>query len=162
LDAVVFSGGECLLHKNIFDLIRAVKNMEFLVKIDTNGSTPETLQKLITAKLIDYVALDFKATPSKFKGITKSDLFNLFEETLELLLNASIPFEVRTTFHSDLLSENDITEMIAFLETKNYKGNYYIQYFKNNTDTLSKLDFSENKLDSNQLSTQNINLIIRD
>jgi pyruvate formate lyase activating enzyme len=162
LDAVVFSGGECLIHKHIINLICEVKKMGFLVKIDTNGSTPETLQKLLHAKLIDYVALDFKATSSKFKSITKSDLYEPFTKSLELLLSNNFPFEVRTTLHSDLLTKQDLSEMIAYLETKNYRGNYYIQYFKNHTPTLSKMEYSNNDIDANRLSTQNIKVVIRD
>ena len=103
LDAVVFSGGECLLHKKIIPLITEVKKMGFLVKVDTNGSSPEVMQNLINKDLIDYIALDFKGPKSKFQAITLSDLYDSFEKTLDLILLAKIPFEVRTTYHSDLL-----------------------------------------------------------
>jgi pyruvate formate lyase activating enzyme len=161
LDAVVFSGGECLLHKNILSLIEAVKKMGFLVKIDTNGSKPEILQQLIKNKWIDYVALDFKATPSHFEKITQSKLFLPFEQSLQLLIKNEFPFEVRTTVHSDLISEKEIRVMISYLETNNYNGNYYLQYFKNNVTTLSKLDYSNTKLDCTKLSTKSIEVILR-
>ena len=162
LDAVVFSGGECLLHKKSLSLITEIKKMGFLIKIDTNGSSPNVMQELLNKKCIDYVALDFKAPKSKFKTITKSNLYDAFETTLNLISEAKIPFEVRTTYHSDLLSEDDLTTMIQFLESKNYSGNYYIQYFKNDVATLSKLERSNNKLDCEKLSTQNITLILRE
>ena len=161
LDAVVFSGGECLLHKNILSLIEAVKKMGFLVKIDTNGSKPEILQQLIKNKWIDYVALDFKATPSHFEKITQSKLFLPFEQSLQLLIKNEFPFEVRTTVHSDLISEKEIRLMIHFLESKNYNGNYYLQYFRNNVTTLSRLDYSNTKLDCTKLSTKTIEVILR-
>lgn len=162
LDAVVFSGGECLLHKKIIALITEVKKMGFLVKVDTNGSSPDVMQELLNKNLIDYVALDYKAPKSKFKAITQSDLFDAFEKTLDLILQAKIPFEVRTTYHSDLLTEDDLAKMILFLETKNYSGNYYIQYFKNNVETLSKLERSNNKIDYEKLSTTTIKIILRE
>lgn len=162
LDAVVFSGGECVLHKNILPLIEKVKKLGFLVKIDTNGSSSKVMQELLKKNLIDYIALDYKAPKSKFQAITKSDLYNSFEETLDLILKAQLPFEVRTTYHSSLLTENDIKEMIAFLETKNYVGNYYIQYFKNNVETLSKLESSNNRIDCEKLSTPTIKIVIRE
>ena len=162
LDAVVFSGGECLIHKNIITMIEKVKNLGFSVKVDTNGSTPKVVQQLIEKKIVDYFALDFKAPKSKFDAITKSDLYNQFQTSLTQIQTSEIPFEVRTTYHSDLLSEKNLTEMIRYLEIKNYSGNYYIQYFRNNTPTLSPLDYSYNKLDAKQLSTQNISVIIRD
>ena len=85
LDAVVFSGGECLIHKNILDQIKTIKELGFLIKIDTNGSNPNVLKQLIKSNLIDYVALDFKATRSNFQQITKSDLFPQFEKSFESL-----------------------------------------------------------------------------
>lgn len=162
LDAVVFSGGECLLHKKSLSLIEEIKKLGFLVKIDTNGSSPDRMRKLLEKNLVDYVALDFKAPKSKFESITKSDLFVPFEETLDIMLKANIPFEVRTTYHSDLLSKKDLKQMIDFLENKNYSGNYYIQYFRNNVTTLSKLEYSVNKINADELSTQTIKIIIRD
>ena len=115
LDAVVFSGGECLLHKNCLEFIATVKKMGFLVKIDTNGSKPKVLQALLQQKTIDYVALDFKSLPNTFEKITQSNLFDTFEQSLELLLSHSVPFEVRTTIHSDLISKENLTAMIRFL-----------------------------------------------
>lgn len=162
LDAVVFSGGECVMHKNIIPLITEVKKLGFLVKIDTNGSSPDVMQKLLFQHLVNYVALDFKAPKSKFKAITKSDLYEPFEKTLDLILKAKIPFEVRTTYHSDLLTEEDLMGMVHFLESKNYVGNYYIQYFKNNVNTLSKLNHSNNRIDCKKLSTPTIKIILRE
>lgn len=161
LDAVVFSGGECVMHKNIIPLITKVKKMGFLVKIDTNGSSPDVMQQLLKQKLIDYVALDFKGPKSKFKAITKSDLYEPFEKNLDVILKSEIPFEVRTTYHSDLLTEEDLTVMIRFLEFKKYIGNYYIQYFKNNVETLSKLGHSNNKIDCKKLSTPTVKIVLR-
>lgn len=161
LDAVVFSGGECLLHKNCLEFIATVKKMGFLVKIDTNGSKPKVLQALLQQKTIDYVALDFKSLPNTFEKITQSNLFDTFEQSLELLLSHSVPFEVRTTIHSDLISKEDLTAMIHYLEQKGYQGQYYIQYFVNEAPTLEKMGYSHRELDSESLSTANIKIVIR-
>jgi pyruvate formate lyase activating enzyme len=162
LDAVVFSGGECVLHKNFIPLIEKVKDMGFLVKIDTNGSSPDILMQLLDLNQIDYIALDYKAPKSKFQDITQSDLYNSFEKALDLILEYQIDFEVRTTYHSDLLTEEDLAEMVAFLESKNYVGNYYIQLFKNNVETISKLDRSVNRIEHEKLSTPTIKVILRE
>ena len=142
LDAVVFSGGECLIHKNIREQIREIKALGFLIKIDTNGSSPKVLEQLIAEKLVDYVALDFKAPKEKFQEITKSDLFATFERSFENLLASSVAFEIRTTYHSELLSPFDLNEMTKYLEAKQYSGNYYIQSFKNNVATIGDLPSS--------------------
>lgn len=161
LDAVVFSGGECLLHKSSVSFIAEVKKMGFLVKIDTNGSQPKVLEELIQKKLIDYVALDFKAMPENFEKITQSKLFIPFEESLVLLLQSKISFEVRTTVHSELLKKNDIQQMISYLEKIGYKGNYYIQHFVNGATTIEKLGHSFKDLENENLSTQKIKVHFR-
>ena len=161
LDAVVFSGGECLIHKNIIQHIKEVKAMGFLVKIDTNGSNPDVLKQLINENLIDYVALDFKATKEKFQEITKSDLFQQFEKSFEILLGSNTQFEIRTTYHSELISDSEMNEMIGYLDVKKYTGNYYIQSFKNNVATLGNLNSSARIKENEFSSASNFNVIFR-
>nr|WP_275981826.1 anaerobic ribonucleoside-triphosphate reductase activating protein [Flavobacterium humidisoli] len=162
LDGVVLSGGECTLHKKIIDFIKEIKAMGFEVKIDTNGSNPKILNSLIRDQLIDYVALDYKSLPHTFKKLTQSGLFSEFEESLQLLIQSKIPFEIRTTFHSSLIKENDFVNMIAYLESKNFEGNYYVQHFMNNVPTLSKLDDSNKEIQLKDFSTPKIKVIFRD
>lgn len=162
LEAVVFSGGECMIHKNFIAFVTQVKKLGFLVKIDTNGSSPEVMRNLLFRDIVDYVALDFKAPKSKFNAITKSNLYESFEKTLELIEKAKIPFEVRTTYHSDLLTEEDLMAMVHFLETKNYVGNYYIQYFRNDVNTISQLQRCDTKIDVEKLSTPSIKIMLRE
>ena len=143
LDAVVFSGGECLIHKDIIPFIKLVKSLGFLIKVDTNGSQPKVLEKLIKEQLIDYVALDFKGPKEKFFAITKSDFYTQFLSCLELLQASSIPFEVRTTYHSSLLNPEDITAMQDVLLELGYDKNYYIQNFRNYQNTIAPLPDSQ-------------------
>lgn len=161
LDAVVFSGGECLLHKNILELITEVKKMGFLVKIDTNGSKPAVLQELLKKRLIDYVALDFKALPAHFKKITQSNFFLPFQKSVRMLIESGLSFEVRTTVHSDLIDGNQLRQMIQYLEKQNYIGNYYIQYFMNGATTLEKLGYSTREVERQNLSTANVKVYFR-
>ena len=161
LDAVVFSGGECLLHKNILELIAEVKKMGFLVKIDTNGSKPAVLQELITKKLIDYVALDFKAMPAHFEKITQSNFFLPFQKSVRMLIESGLSFEVRTTIHSDLIDGNQLRQMIHYLEKQNYLGNYYVQHFMNGANTLEPLGYSTKEIERENFSTSNIKVNIR-
>ena len=143
LDAVVFSGGECLIHKDIIPFIKLVKSLGFLIKVDTNGSQPKVLEKLIEEQLIDYVALDFKGPKEKFFAITKSDFYTQFLSCLELLQVSSIPFEIRTTYHSSLLNPEDIVAMQDVLLELGYDKNYYIQNFRNYQNTIAPLPDSQ-------------------
>ena len=161
LDGVVLSGGECTLHKGCINLITEIKKMGLLVKIDTNGTAPLILDCLIREKLIDYVALDFKAPTEMFKFITNSNLYSKFIYSLKLLINSNVPFEVRTTIHSSLLAQKDIQKMIEVLEKFDYRGTYYIQKFMNDTDTLSGIENSElNPINFTSLNTK-LSVVLR-
>lgn len=161
LDGVVFSGGECTLHPKIIDLIREIKNLGMLVKIDTNGSRPNVLKKLINENLINYLSLDFKGTQEKYYDITKSHLFGQFINSLKILNQSNIQFEVRTTIHSDLLEQSDIQQMLDFLESKNYKGKYYLQNYINDVDTLGELSNSKSKfIETDKLQTK-LEVVVR-
>lgn len=153
LDAVVFSGGECLLHKDIIEVVRRVRQMGFSVKIDTNGSKPLVLEKLLKEKLIDYVAMDFKGTKEKFQSIAKLDSYERFMNCLLQLKKSGIPFEIRTTFHSDLLNKSDILEMQEVLENEGYSNPFYVQNFRRYQNTIEPLPDSiplnETNLSSN-------------
>lgn len=152
LDAVVLSGGECSLHQYLPEFITEVKRMGFLVKMDTNGSKPGLLRYLIQEGLLDYVALDFKAPKNKFKSLTSSGFYLHFRESLRLLMSSGIRFEVRSTIHSELLDQRDIDSMLEVLDTEGYRGNYYLQNFRNGSETLVELGESK----SNYLNLSNI------
>lgn len=130
LDGVVLSGGEATLYEGIVDLARTVKSMGYAVKLDTNGSRPDILRQLLDEDLLDYVALDVKAPPAKCKQVTGVSLYEKTDITLDLLCTQKIiPFEVRTTVHSDLLNESDIALIAQDLKRKGYRGTYYVQNF---------------------------------
>lgn len=143
LDAVVLSGGECLIHKDIIPFIKLVKSLGFLIKVDTNGSQLKVLEKLIEENLIDYVALDFKGPKEKFFTITKSDFYTQFISSFELLQASFIPFEVRTTYHSSLLNPEDIVAMQDVLLELGYDKTYFIQNFRNYQNTIAPLADSQ-------------------
>ena len=128
LDAVVLSGGEATNH-SLSKLCKLIKKLGFKIKLDTNGSNPKVINKLLQDNLLDYIALDFKANSKNFQDITKSNLYSSFLNSLDLLLNSKIDYEVRTTLHEDLLNENDINEMQDILIKSGYKNPFYIQNF---------------------------------
>ncbi|WP_457748053.1 anaerobic ribonucleoside-triphosphate reductase activating protein [Sulfurimonas sp.] len=147
LDAVVISGGEATTH-NLVKFIQAIKNLGFLVKLDTNGTSFESIKILLEKNLLDYIALDYKAPQEKFHTITHSQKYEEFSKTLNHLIHSNIKFEVRTTLHEALLNENDINNIINDLHERGYKNTYYIQEFfetQSNIANLKKSSISFNK-----------------
>lgn len=147
LEGVVLSGGEATNCKNIIDYADAIKKLGYKVKLDTNGTNPEVLANLLKLDLIDYVAIDFKAPKHKWQLVTnRSDAgFDKFLESFELLKSSKVEFEVRTTFHSDLLDLEDIKEMVSFLD--GYNRPLFVQEFRDaptigNLGSSKKVDLS--------------------
>ena len=153
LDGVTLSGGECTLTNELPRFIKKIKSMGFKVKIDTNGSNYQKVRDLVNENLIDYIALDIKAPKHKFKLISKSDRYEDFNKTLNLLAENKVPSEVRTTVHTDLIQEDDINEIIQDLDNRGYTGAYYIQNYRNdNNKTLENLPDQKMVLDIKSLT----------
>lgn len=161
LDGVVLSGGECTLHKGIIDFCKAIKALGFSIKLDTNGSRPTMIAHLLKNQLIDYIALDFKAPIHRFRYITKSTLFLSFLQSLQVIMEANVPMEVRTTVHSELLSEYDLHEMVDILEQKGYQGKLFLQHFVDDTPSLSPLTASDYRIVKNHYSTSQVEVVVR-
>lgn len=153
LDGVVLSGGEATLYKDIIGFAEQIKGLGYAIKVDTNGTRPDIVKKLLQKKLLDYVALDYKAPAPKYKKVTATQLFKSFDETLShLCLQSRVPFEVRTTVHHDLLDEQDITDIMCDLSGRGYRGVYYVQnYINNGNPTLGHLSPQKQKLDVRKL-----------
>ncbi|WP_313260470.1 anaerobic ribonucleoside-triphosphate reductase activating protein [Sphingobacterium sp.] len=161
LQAVVFSGGECTMHPDMMSLVKIAKSLGYLIKVDTNGARPKLIKSLIDNDLLDYVALDFKGLGQRFHEITVSGSFEAFEETLDILLNANIQFEVRTTAHSQLLSAADLQEMLKFLEDRGYRNNYYLQKALNNVKMIAELGDSNYRDEELRFGDNGLRIVVR-
>jgi pyruvate formate lyase activating enzyme len=117
LDGVVICGGEPTINKNLPEFIKKIRKMGFLVKLDTNGSNSEMLEKLINQKLINYVALDIKSPD--IKDIQKS---------IDILKQGKVDFEFRTTVVPGILTKENIIEITKIIGGQNIK--YYLQNFR--------------------------------
>lgn len=155
IDGIVFSGGECTIHgEKLYEDIQYVKDMGFKTKLDTNGTNPNLIKKLIENNVIDYIALDYKC-PMKKRDLffPRIHFYDLFEETLEYLCKTDVPFEVRTTVHTDIIDENDINEIAVHLIELGYKNTYYLQNYFDVEETLGNVSHNPRPLDFSKLST---------
>lgn len=116
IDGVCITGGEPMLHKDLPDLCSKLKEIGFLVKVDTNGTNPMMMKELTDEELIDYVAVDIKAplTVEKYSkaiGINAEKFLGKVEETVRMLLCSKMDYEFRTTVVPTLHKEEDIKEI---------------------------------------------------
>ncbi len=119
LEAIVITGGEPTIQPDLTEFIEKIKKMGYLVKLDTNGSNPYILEKLLKNKLVDYVAMDIKAPPEKYSLlIGKSIDISLIFKSIKIIEKYSSDYEFRTTFIPSLLSEDDIARIRRMVKNK--------------------------------------------
>jgi pyruvate formate lyase activating enzyme len=112
LDAVQITGGEPTLQPDIIDFIRKIKELDFLVKLDSNGSNPEVLKRLIELEAVDYLAMDVKAPLERYREVTKSRVDpDKIKQSIDLVMAAGLDYELRTTVVRSLLSPDDVLEI---------------------------------------------------
>ncbi len=97
LDGVVITGGEPLIRPEIEEFISKVKSLGYLVKLDTNGSNPALLAKLIEAGQVDYVAMDIKGAPADYIRICGFEDSKKIGESIAIIMNSGLDYEFRTT-----------------------------------------------------------------
>jgi len=160
LDGVVLSGGEAT-SKNLIEFCQQIKKLGFLIKLDTNGINYNKIKELIELNLLDYIALDYKATQQKFEKITASNKFGEFNKTLLYLVEQKFNFEVRTTLHSDLLNSEDINTIIEDLHKKGYKNTFYIQRFVDTQTNIGNIHSEVTKFVKNDIRSDLLDVIYR-
>lgn len=127
LDGVVLSGGEPTLQADLEDFIRRIKEMGFLVKLDTNGARPEVLKKLYQKKMLDFVAMDLKSSLSKYPKVTRVKVDpQKIQKSIELIMNSKIPYEFRTTVLPCFHNKTEIEKMAKVIKGAE---NYFLQQF---------------------------------
>jgi pyruvate formate lyase activating enzyme len=125
LQGVVICGGEPTIQKDLFLFISKIKEMGFLVKLDTNGTNPETLKELIKENFIDYVAMDIKLPKEKYQKILGIS-GDIIEESINILKNSNLEYEFRTTVVPTIHEKKDIIEIAKWISPQD---KYFIQNF---------------------------------
>lgn len=110
LDGVVITGGEPCLQKDLPKYIKQIKSLGFSVKLDTNGSFPEMIERVLPD--LDYAAMDIKAPLEKYSDITNVpvDTDNILK-SIKLLQNSNINYEFRTTVLNSQLTFDDFRKI---------------------------------------------------
>ncbi|MCD6422467.1 anaerobic ribonucleoside-triphosphate reductase activating protein [bacterium] len=117
LDGVVITGGEPLLQPDLAEFIKKVREMGYLVKLDTNGSYPEILKDLLSKNLITYIAMDIKAPLEKYQEVVRADISpEKIQESITIVLNSNIDYEFRTTVVKNLLTEKDLISVAKLIK----------------------------------------------
>ena len=139
IDGVVITGGEPTLHEDLLLLCEKIKKIGFEVKVDTNGTNPQVICRLIERRLVDSVAMDVKAPLNKEKysaacGLNATPFLKRINETIKILLTDAVECEFRTTMVPTLHQLEDVEGICQAI-----KGckKYALQNFKSEVETLN-------------------------
>ena len=139
LDGVAFTGGEPLLRPELPELLRRVRDLGYAVKLDTNGTLPEALERVLSAGLADYVAMDIKNSPARYAetcGAAAVDMEKVYA-SIDLLRSGTADYEFRTTVVSEL---HDDASFAAIGPMIRGAKRYFLQPFKD-SDTVAFAGF---------------------
>lgn len=128
INNVVITGGEPTIHgDSLIDFITKLKEMNFNVKLDTNGTIPFVLKELINKNLIDYIAMDIKVVPWKYFTACGKNCILDIPESIKLIKKSGINHEFRSVIYNggeftifDIL---EITKLVG-------KSDYILQQYK--------------------------------
>ncbi len=142
LDGVCITGGEPTLSPELESLLSQIKALGFAVKLDTNGSHPEILKRLVADGLVDYVAMDIKNCPARYRetaGCAGLDISKI-EESMTFLMEGSVDYEFRTTVVQEFHTAEDIRSIVQWfgkLCPDREVKKYFLQPFVENDNVLS-------------------------
>ncbi|HBO17015.1 MAG: Ribonucleoside-triphosphate reductase, anaerobic-like protein [Candidatus Moranbacteria bacterium GW2011_GWE2_35_2-] len=128
LEAVCITGGEPTIQPDLISFIEKIKKMGFLVKLDSNGTRPDVLKKIIDRKIVDYIAMDIKNIPEKYSETAgvKVDIERI-KLSVKLIINSRIDYEFRTTVVPGFHNEKDFEKISEWIDGARA---YFLQEFR--------------------------------
>lgn len=148
LDSVVISGGEPTIYPDLIEFISKIKEMGYLVKLDSNGTNPEMLKKLVENSLIDYIAMDIKNSLAKYPITADADIDTKnITESIHYIMNSGIDYEFRTTLVNEFHTSEDMKDIGKLI--KNAKK-YFLQKFEDSGHCIRENLHEVSKADANK------------
>lgn len=133
LEGVCITGGEPTLQPDLYDFILKIKELGYLVKLDTNGYRPDVLQKLLP--ILDYVAMDIKNSPENYAetvGLKNFDMDKI-KRSVSLIRESGVPHEFRMTVSPDMQNEKDFESVGEWLKGEE---KFFLQQYKDSGDVI--------------------------
>lgn len=150
LEGVVITGGEPTIQLDLKYVIKRIKNMGFLVKLDTNGYKPDILQDLLNENLLDYAAMDIKAPFEKYSVVVNRDIdTSIIKRSIDILMQSGIDYEFRTTFMPYYHKIEDFEKIGVMIKGAK---KYYLQKFEaqsqiNNPNLQNEKNYSDKDIE---------------
>lgn len=145
VDAVTISGGEPTLVSNLKDIIKKIKELGYLVKLDTNGTHPEVISDLLNENLLDFIAMDIKNSIEKYP-LTAGRNINMdnIKKSISLIMNSGVDYEFRTTIIKEHHSLEDMKDIALLIKgAKKYRLQKFVDHGTCIENNLHEIDKDE-------------------
>lgn len=152
LQGVCITGGEPTLQRDLKGFLKKIRELDYAIKLDTNGYMPAVLWNLLQDRLIDYVAMDIKASRENYAraaGLPNMDLSRI-EESIGILKSSGIPYEFRTTVVKGVHTIEEFEEIGKWIEGC---PAYYLQNYRRSENCLYRMIQTAEKSDAKQDNT---------
>lgn len=129
VDGVVISGGEPTIYQGIIELCEEIRKLGFKVKMDTNGSNPEVLKKLLEKNLVDYVAMDIKTEFGKYREVVNANIDTEKIKQSIFLVSKFPEYEFRITIFPGV-EEEDLIKIAEYLKENKANKGFFMHQFR--------------------------------
>ena len=149
LEAIVITGGEPCLQNDLIDFIRKVKDMSYLVKLETNGSFPDVISQIIEKGIVDFISMDVKGPPDKYDIIVgvKVDISKI-KESIDLIISSGIDSEFQTTVVKSMFEKEDFEKIGNLIKgAKIYTLQKFVPSKTLNPEFLQEKTYSDEELE---------------
>lgn len=135
LQGVCITGGEPTLYEELPEFLQSIKELGYQVKLDTNGTNPDMLEKVIRRGSVDYIAMDIKASVDKYQDICKTEVnMENIKRSVKILLEGRILYEFRTTLVKEFHTVEDLEKIGMWIKGAE---NYYLQNYQETENNIS-------------------------
>jgi len=146
IEAVCITGGEPTLHEGLIDLMKLIKSKGMLVKLDSNGTNPQVLRKVLEEKCVDYIAMDIKNSLDKYEETThRKVVLKNIQESIKIIIDATNAGLIQSEFRSTILPKlHDVKDLEKMAELVHGAKKFILQQFKTE-EALVDMNFREEK-----------------
>jgi pyruvate formate lyase activating enzyme len=131
LDGVCITGGEPTIQPDLAGFAARIRGLGFLVKLDTNGTRPQTLKALLEEGLLDFVAMDVKTTKEDYgRELGFDGDAGVIAESIGIVKNSGVGYEFRTTVVPGLVGEEELCEIGRMIAGNGPAARYALQNFR--------------------------------
>src|SRR3989344_3195591 len=149
LEGVCITGGEPTMQKDLPDLCAAIRKTGLAVKLDTNGTNPEMLQLLIEKKLLDYIAMDVKASLESYDRVCRTPInTENVKRSIEIIKKSGVDYEFRTTLVPDVINIDEMKKIGHLIAGARQ---YYLQQFRASASTMDEKYNNMEPLDAEKI-----------